>query len=308
VVKVSDLSGAIQNLNIGVVIMPTNFDVMKKAMEAMQLNITGSANLTSSVSSKAFQGSVSISDAQTAVSISFLSNEKQLAALLPPGKNLAINGPPVVTVAMIYQGGLKWLAGRTYNLLMVMIPVVHTGKNGKTQGQFLPVVWENLTEGILMGRDLLGWPKIYADLPRARRLNDTWQSTASWFGFQFVDINIKELHPLTPAEMQQRAEAAKKAPASAGLICHKFILKTGSFFETDADYLTISTNEGAPSATIREVLTGKGDIRFIKGTNEQLPTMGHIIDKLAGLEIKQIPDTTIVTQMGGGMGAVKILE
>jgi hypothetical protein len=97
-------------------------------------------------------------------------------------------------------------------------------------------------------------------------------------------------------------------PPSAGLICHKFIIETGSFFETDADYLTISTNQGAPGSTIREVLTGKGDIRFIKGTFEQLPTMGHIIEKLADLEVKQVLDTTLVTQTGGGMGAVKILE
>jgi len=296
------------NVNAAIAIMPTNFSVMKQAFEAMQLNITQTSLITSELSSRAFQGSVSISDAQTAVSVSFLSDQKQLEAMLPPGKNLAIYGPPVVTVAVIYQGGIKWLAGRPYNLLMVMLPVVHNGKNGKTYGQFLPVVWENLTEPILMGREALGWPKIYAELPPARKLNDTWQSIAAWQGFTFLDINVTDIHALTPAELKQKAEAAKNAPPNSGSICHKFILKTGSMVETDADYLTISTGEGAPASTIREVLTGKATIRFNKATFEQLPTMGHIIDKLAALEIKQVFDTTIATQTGGGMGAVKILE
>ena len=296
------------NINAAIAIMPTNFTVMKQALEAMQFDFSQASLITSDMSSRAFQGSVSISDAQTTVAVSFLTNQKQIEAMLPPGKNLAISGSPVVTVVAIYQGGIKWLAGRSYNLFMVMLPVVHTGKNSQTFGQFLPVVWENMTEPILMGREALGWPKIYADLPPARKLNDTWQSIAVWHGFTFLDINVTDVRALTPAELKQRAEAAKAAPPNAGSICHKFILKTGSMFETDADYLTISTNEGAPPATIREVLTGKASIRFNKGTFEQLPTMAHIIDKLAALEVKQVFDATIATQTGGGMGAVKILD
>ncbi|MDD5190381.1 MAG: acetoacetate decarboxylase family protein [Dehalococcoidales bacterium] len=296
------------NVNAAITIMPTNFEALKQTFAAMQIDPKNKAFLNAETSSRAFQGSVSTSDAQTSVAVSFLTDQKLLEAMLPPGKNLAINGAPVVTVVAIYQGGIKWLAGRTYNLFMVMLPVVHNGKNGKTYGSFLPVVWENLTEPILLGREGLGWPKIYADLPRLRILNDSCQAIAHWQGFTFLDINVTGLHPLTPAELKQRTEAAKNSPPNSGPICHKFILKTGSMLETDADYLTISTNEGAATATIREVLTGKADIRFIKGTFEQLPTMAHIIDKLAALPVKQVFDATMTTQTGGGMGAVKILE
>jgi len=290
---------------VGVVLMPTNFEIMRKEMERHHLN-PKTANI-SDLSSTAFQGSISAGDAQTTVIVSFLTNREQIEAMLPPGKNLTVDGPPVVTVVAVYQGGIKWLAGRLYNLVLIQFPVVHSGKNGKTNGQFLPVVWENMTEPILMGREALGWPKIFAELPAPRRLGDTVESIAAWCGFTFLDINVKNLHTLTPAELKQRAGNMKNARPSAGLICHKFILKTGSFFETDADYLTISTNEGAAPATIREMLTGTADIKFIKGTFEQLPTMGHIVEKLAGLEIKQVFDADVVTQTGGGMGVVRQL-
>jgi len=299
-------SHALSYINAGITIMPTNLEVMKKTLEKYQLDISDFR--VGNFSSRAFQGSVSISDAQSAVTVSFLTNEKQIEEMLPPGKNLTVSGPPMVTVSAIYQGGLKWLAGRSYNLIIVMLPVVHNGKNGQTFGQYLPVVWENMTEPILMGRETLGWPKIYADLPEARKLGDTWECIASWDGFTFLDINVKDVRALTPEEIKAKSEAASNAKPSAGLICHKFIFKTGSRTETDADYLTIATNEGAPEATVREVLTGKADIRFNEGSFEQLPTMVHILEKLATLEVKEVYDATIVTQTGGGMGITKILE
>jgi len=295
------------DLNAGVVLMPTNFDVIKRNLAAISGVFNANKN-TGATAGVKLQGTVSVSDAQTSVSISFLTNREQLQAMLPSGKNLEIAGAPVVTLSMVYQGALKWLAGRSYNILMVMIPVVHTGKHGKTFGQFLPVVWENMTEPIMGGREGIGWPKIYADLPPARKYRDTFKCIAHWYGFTFVEMNVTNLRALTPEELQKRADAAKKAPPSAGFICHKFILKTGSITETDADYLTISTSEGAPSINIRETLTGKSSVRFIKGTFEQLPTMGHIVEGLANLEIKEVYDATIITQTSGGMGAVKILE
>jgi hypothetical protein len=282
-------------LPAGIMIMPTNFAAMKNVREAYN------ASDAITVADHTVASDV------TSVAVSFLTNQKQIETMLPSGKNLSIYGPPVVTVAAVYQGGLNWLAGRGYNLMLVMLPVAHKGKNGQTIGFFLPVVWENMTEPIMMGRETLGWPKIYADLPPARKLNDTWQTIATWYGFQFVDINVKNIRALTPAELQERA--TNEQP-NAGLICHKFILRTGALpeLETDADYLTISTNEGATTPTYEEVLTGKADIRFIKATWEQMPTMVHIVEKLADLEIKEVYDATMASYTGGSMGLTRILE
>jgi hypothetical protein len=292
--------------NSGRSVMPTNLELIKKSRDRFMAAIAaGDVNPAEG----AFQGSVSAHDAETSVVVRFLSNRAQMEAMLPPGKNLAIADPPVVTVVAVYQGGIKWLAGRTYNLFLVILPVVHTGKAGKTSAGFLPVVWENMSEPIMLGREMLGWPKIYADLPPARKLSDTWQSIAAWNGFTFLDINLTGIHVPTEAEFIKMAEDGKNAQASAGMLAHKFILKTGTLnFETDADYLTLSTNEGAPTPTVREVLIGKAGIRFNRGTWEQLPTMHHIIEKLAALEIKEVYDGIILTQTGGGMGVTRILE
>jgi len=284
----------------GIAIMPTNIDVLNSARQTDIDHAGGISNLPT-VADHTVAGDV------TSVAVSFLTDQKQIEAMLPSGKNLSIYGPPIVTVVAVYQGSLNWLAGRGYNLMLVMLPVVHSGKKGQTIGFFLPVVWENMTEPIMMGRETLGWPKIYADLPPARKLNDTWQTVAAWDGFQFVEINVKDIRALTPAELEERA---KNEPPNAGFICHKFIIRTGSSPEikTDADYLTISNNEGAKLPTYKEVLTGKADLRFMKATWEQLPTMVHIVEKLAALEIREVYDATIAAYTGGSMGMTEILE
>ena len=282
--------------NAGMQIMPTHAE-LRKAMQAQAQ--AGSR-------AQSFQGSsVSSSDTQTSVAVSFLTDRKALQAFLPPGKNLSIRGDPIVTIASVYQGGLRWLAGRTYNLLLVILPVTHEGKAGSTAGGFLPVVWENMAEPILMGRETLGWPKIYAELPPLRKLGDTMQCVAAWHGFTFLDIGVSGLRAMTEQELKARAA---RQPASAGLICHKYIGRTGVPGEADADYLTLSTDEGAVQPAYREFLTGDADIQFFKGSWEQLPTMNHIVGRLADLEIQQIVDVIVTTQAGGGMGQTTILE
>ena len=44
------------------------------------------------------------------------------------------------------------------------------------------VLWENLTDPIITGREELGYPKIYGELPEPRHLNDTISCSASWLG------------------------------------------------------------------------------------------------------------------------------
>lgn len=283
-------------VSAGVLIMPTNFQVMARAMPAAA---AAAASPTPAIADGTVAADV------TAVSVSFLTDRDTLAAMLPPGKNLSIHGAPVVTVTAVYQGALAWLAGRGYNLILVSLPVVHEGRGGRTVGGFLPVVWENMAEPILVGRETLGWPKIYADLPPLRRLDGGAECLAAWHGFTFLEINVSGLRPVTPAELQARGAGAEP---SAGQICHKFILRTGSYAETDADYLTLSGNEGAHAPVLKSAQIGQASLRFHRGSWAQLPTMNHVVDALAALPIHQTYDAVIVSQSGGSMGTTRILE
>jgi len=278
---------------VGSQIMPTNLEQIKA------LKASKGKTIDEMISDSTIATDV------TSVSVSFLSRKEQLEALLPPGKKLTVQGQPVVSVTAVYQGALLWLAGRGYNLILVNFPVAFRGKKEQVIGSFNYVVWENMTEPILGGRETLGWPKIYAEIPPARVLQDKLHVSASWYGFNFLDMSLENIETLTLAEILERQKGAQP---NAGIISHKYVMKTGHPEEADADYLTISTQIGAKPAVPKEISVGKAKIQFHKATWEQLPTMSHIINKLADLEVKETYDGVISKYTGGSMGAVKILE
>ena len=80
---------------------------------------------------------------------------------------------------------IEWLAGRGYNTLGASFPVVFQGTRDYAEGHFLTVLWENLTDPILTGREELGFAKIYCELPEPIVLGDSVECHASWLGFRF---------------------------------------------------------------------------------------------------------------------------
>ena len=91
---------------------------------------------------------------KTEVSVSFLTHRNQLEELLPQRFELA--GEPVVTVTASYITEIEWLAGRGYNTLGVSFPATFHGVRDTATGSFLTVLWENLTDPIITGREELG--------------------------------------------------------------------------------------------------------------------------------------------------------
>jgi len=245
------------------------------------------------------------------MTVSFLTNAAQLEEMLPEDKGLELRGDPVVSVAAIYQGALGWLAGRSYDIVMVTFPVTFNGKERQVHGAFAPVIWENMTEPILAGRESLGWSKIYADIEPPAVMGNGVHCVAGWYGFRFMDLKIDNLRQLTEEELKARQEAMASQP-SEGSIHWKYIPKTGHPGEADADYLTISTNQGAPPSEVKSfgVWTGDGSIEFHKAKWEDAPMMANVINAFADLEVKEIISSAVTKteSIGGGMGQTLILE
>ena len=101
---------------------------------------------------------------------------------------------------------IEWLAGRGYNTLGVSFPVVFEGEVDRATGSLLTVLWENLTDPILTGREELGFSKIYCALPDPLTFNGETHCTASWLGFKFMDMRVRATEavpippPTTPAQ------------------------------------------------------------------------------------------------------------
>ena len=86
----------------------------------------------------------------TTVTFSAVTDAAALAALLPAGMKLV--GEPRLEISVTLLSDIGWLAGRGYNIVMVRIPARWEGQR-QVSGHFVPVVWENMADPILTGRE-----------------------------------------------------------------------------------------------------------------------------------------------------------
>ncbi|QGN55029.1 acetoacetate decarboxylase family protein [Novosphingobium sp. Gsoil 351] len=215
--------------------------------------------------------------------VGFQGRASEVGALLPKG--LELRGEPTVFVQFFELAEIPWLAGRGYNILSVIIPVRHRSGTGGdvVDGLFQAVLWENLCDPIVTGREQLGHAKLYAQLPPARRWGNTTSIRASWEGFTFAEMEVS-----CGSEPDQQAIADLQSQAGAGLISHKYIPRSGDWAVADADYLTLTPLPGASNLADPQpqplVRVGDGQIRFNRPTWQDMPTQYHIIQRLADLE------------------------
>ena len=212
-------------------------------------------------------------------SVTFLGEAEQLDQLLPPGFELA--GEPLVTVSANYMTEIEWLAGRGYATLGLSFPARYRGTRDDVTGQFLTVLWENLTDPIITGREELGFSKIYCELPTPTSLRGEHHITASWLGFRFLDMRIGNLAAPEPAPSSSPA-----ASPSAGTLHYKYMPRTGEWGTADSVYAVLTPAE-TPNRRVLEHYVGEGELRFHAARWEDMPTQYNIVNAFAGLTIRE---------------------
>jgi len=225
----------------------------------------------------------------TSISVSFASNPDQLSALLPVGFELA--GDPVVTVRASYMKEIEWLAGRGYNTLGVTFPATYRGKTETVRGPFLAVLWENLTDPILTGREELGFSKIYCKLPEPDITGSTATCTAGWLGFDFMEMGLTEL-----TQVSDGPSAGTRS--SDGTLHCKYMPRTGQWGTPDS-CCTVLTPAETPNLRVVEQWTGAGRVEWTRARWEDLPTQYNIVNGLADLEVRQYLGASLTKTVGG---------
>lgn len=235
---------------------------------------------------------------RTRLLLQFLSNSERLAALLPEGLKLA--DPPVVTLDLCMLKNISWLAGRGYNVFGVRIPVRFDGKRDHVQGPFVLVLWESLADPILTGREQLGYPKLYAEIPDPVINGDTATCEASWLGFQFFEMTLKTQEKLSAEETADYRNALQR---SDGTIAHKYLPHTGEpWNEADADYFTMTPIPSEaqrladPPLPLPQIWRSTGTFAFHEAAWEDLPTQFHIVNALARLPVLEVRQALLVRE------------
>lgn len=209
----------------------------------------------------------------TNIIVSYLTEGEQLARYLP--SPFEVGEWPVITIAYSCGKEIDWLAGRSYNLIGVQAAVKFKGEKDQLEGALTLVMWENLTDPILTGREISGIPKIYADIPDHQVINGEYRVNASHFGNQILEIKARDLTLLTAREM---ADSKKAMEGKDNWMGYKYIPNPGGV-GPDVSYPTLFPSE----SDITKAWTGQGEVIWEHLTWEQNPTQFHIVNALADL-------------------------
>ena len=223
------------------------------------------------------------------IAVSFTSDPDQLAALFPPGFEL--DGDPLVTVTASYMKEIEWLAGRGYNTLGVTFPATYRGSTETVRGPFLAVLWENLTDPILTGREELGFSKIYCELPEPEIVGSTATCRAGWLGFNFMKMELTELRPASE-------ESSAGPGAIDGILHYKYMPRTGEWGTPDSSHAVLTPAE-TPNLRVVERCVGTGRVEWTRARWEDLPTQYNIVNALADLEVREYVSASLTKTIGG---------
>ncbi len=211
----------------------------------------------------------------TMMVVPFLTDRELLSAYLPAPYEVAEDA--VVTVTYACNREVDWLAGHGYNLIGVSAAAVFRGEEETLEGNYTLVMWENLTDPILTGRELQGIPKIYADIEDHSVLAGQWRTSASHFGHKILDMSVSDLREPSAEEIAAYAEATagKDHP-----LAWRYLPGVSGFGHAASDFTTFPSE-----TTLAESQVGEGRIDWNTLSWEQNPTQFHIVNALAGLPV-----------------------
>jgi 2-polyprenyl-6-methoxyphenol hydroxylase-like FAD-dependent oxidoreductase len=239
----------------------------------------------------------------TTASIKFKTSRTLLQNLFPPGRSgLTFQSPGTIAFASISTTTLEkmeWLGGSGYNFWGLFIHGVQytKGDGSIIKGSYLPLLFENLTDPIVSGREELGMPKLFSDIDVYARDKGYFINT-SWRGANWGNFRLTGLREVDPA----KKAGGVSGEADEAQIVHRYMPTVGREGKGNAAeefFAYVPLAEEQPAPTVVRCLEAEKAHFNIDGLDwEALPTLHHIISRLAELPVYEIVGAKVTESRG----------
>ncbi|WWD19955.1 hypothetical protein CI109_104428 [Kwoniella shandongensis] len=219
----------------------------------------------------------------------------ELQAILPEGYEIdpEVEQPTVLFEVMNLRK-LPWLAGRGYNTWGIYAnDVICRRVSPVVKASYMLVLFESFTDPITTGREELGFCKLWAEIPDPKIDNGNLVHTASWFGTEFLRLEIPDLAFKPVQEAPGFTVRPYTMPSVQGTLHHRYVPAVGKPGQHDASYATYMPGMGANKPNIDKFATTNAPLSQTKLTVvshpfEALPTLWNVVDGLAALKLGKV--------------------
>lgn len=245
----------------------------------------------------------SIKSTFTTTSIKFKTSRTLLQNLFP-SSSFSFDSPSTVAYASFSQTTLDrmdWLGGGGYRHIGLYIHGVnYKKKDGSAiNGTYMPILFESLADPIVSGREELGMPKLYSAIDVHHRSKSVHVQT-SWQGAVWGNLRLEELQE----EDNSTEKGTIGGTADDGIIVYRYIPKVGTNEKgvAEAEYPVFvphaAESKVIPSRVKRVRTTKKATLEINPLSWDSLPTLHHVINRLAEIPIDEIVEAKVVEGEG----------
>lgn len=239
----------------------------------------------------------------TTASVKFKTSRTLLQNLFPSAQ-FRFKSPGTVAYASFSQTTLnkmQWLGGGGYRHIGLYIHGVQfLKKNGDiVNGTYMPVLFESLTDPITSGREELGMPKLYCSIDVYRRAH-SYRIQTGWEGAQFGTVALEGL-----TEVDASTEKGTiGGEDDDGIFAYKYMPRVGRSErgKADVEHATFVPHaeeaKVVPSRVERVFKADSASIHFDGLDWDALPTLHHVVERLAEIPIYEVVAAKVVHGVG----------
>lgn len=243
-------------------------------------------------------------------SIKFKTSRTLLQNLFPHGKERrgawGFTIPGSVAYASFSQTTLNkmdWLGGGGYNHIGLYIHgVQYTKKDGTVvKGAYLPILFENLADPIVSGREELGMPKLYSSIDVHRRQDSSYFINAAWQGATWGRFRLTGLQPQEVAG-QPASGGQVGGGGDDGILVYRYMPSVGKSHKgtpSEEYEAYVPFKDEKPEPCVERTWKASAasvDIDAMDWT--ALPTLHHVIARLAEIPVYEILEAKVVEGTG----------
>ena len=190
---------------------------------------------------------------------------------------------PRIAVTYRRMIGMAWMGGRDYQIVSVRVTSTYTGDSEQVVRPFALVIWESDYAPVVAGRELMGAPKLVADIPPVELGPDDHGFECREYGTALVRGRVHGLTPVAEEEVARRRSAA----AAGGSYFWKFIPGPGGV--PDADY-PVRISMTTPFVRMWQ---GQGELEWGTPSATEAPYSARIVERLSRLPRQSDISTTV---------------
>lgn len=211
--------------------------------------------------------------------INYTTDPEAVQPYLPKG--FTATDPAIVNVCF-RQFCEPFNAHKPYNVVTFDISAKFEGEVDKEEGIFMFAIWENDFMPIICGREIMGVPKLMAEIPDLRKIGNTYKFSLSEYGTKMIEAEAKNFQKLSDEEMKIECD---KMNSGAGMAYKYIPACNGQGADLSYPILLPSTME------LKEIWrTTDCKIKIHDVTWEQCPLSQRLIDTLKSFPILEYQD------------------